>query len=116
MFCLLIVVTFISLFYKELKMMAFDSAGSKLLGFRPKLLHLIWLEIVSAVAVTAFEVAGTIMVVALMIVPAATANILTNRLSMIFKRFTALACTSCIYGAAYINKLHDNCSTTKWCY
>lgn len=79
--CTVGLILFLSLFYKELKLMAFDDVSSHLLGFRPKLLHVCWLAIVSIVAVAAFETAGTILVVALMIAPAAAANLLTDRLS-----------------------------------
>ncbi len=75
---------FIVTFYKELKLMAFDEATAKLMGFRPKLLHAAWLALVSMTTVAAFETAGTILVVALMIVPAATANLLTKRLPTMF--------------------------------
>ena len=79
-----ILTCFIVTFYKELKLMAFDEATAKLMGFRPKLLHAAWLALVSMTTVAAFETAGTILVVALMIVPAATANLLTNRLPTMF--------------------------------
>lgn len=78
---LLAMVVFIVVFYKELKLMAFDESASQLLGFRPRLLHTLWLALVSIVAVAAFKTAGTILVVALMIAPPAAANLLTSRLS-----------------------------------
>ena len=80
----LVLVAFITLFYKELKLMAFDESTSKTLGFRPSILHSVWLGLVSITAVAAFETAGTILVVALMIAPAAAANLLTKRLSVMF--------------------------------
>lgn len=82
--CLIILVGFLLLFYKELKLMVFDKASSHMLGYRPKLLHTLWLALVSIIAVAAFETAGTILVVALMIAPPAAANLYTNRLSYMF--------------------------------
>lgn len=82
--CLIVLIAFLGFFYKELKLMVFDPATAKMLGFRPKLLHTIWLALVSVTAVAAFETAGTILVVAMMIAPAAAANLLTNRLSKMF--------------------------------
>lgn len=78
---LAVLVSFILIFFKELKLMSFDETTAKMFGFRPKVLHSIWLGLVSMTAVAAFETAGTILVVALMIAPAATANLITNRLS-----------------------------------
>ena len=84
MICLVILLAFIVAFYKELKLMAFDEATCHLLGYRPRLLHTIWLALVSLTAVAAFETAGTILVVALMIAPAAASNLLSHRLSGMF--------------------------------
>ena len=65
--CVIGLASFIVLFFKELKLMAFDETASRLFGFHPRLLHTVWLAIVSIVAVAAFETAGTILVVALML-------------------------------------------------
>ncbi|MEM7784858.1 MAG: metal ABC transporter permease [Planctomycetota bacterium] len=77
---LTILIGFITLFYKELKILCFDEPLAKVMGFRPVLLHAVWLGLVSITAVAAFDTAGTILVVALMIAPAAAANLLTDRL------------------------------------
>ena len=82
--CLVVLLVFIIAFYKELKLMAFDESTAFMQGFRPKLLHTVWLTLVSIIAVAAFETAGTILVVALMIAPPAAANLLAQRLSRIF--------------------------------
>ena len=84
LFCLVVLTAFLLLFFKELKLMLFDASAAKLLGYRPKVLHTVWLALVSITAVAAFETAGTILVVAMMIAPAAAANLLTNRLSAMF--------------------------------
>ena len=96
--CLALVTGFIVLFYKELKLMAFDRTSSILLGFRPDLIHLAWLSVVSVTAVCAFEAAGTILVVAIMIAPAATANLISNRLNLVFLLSGILAATSAVIG------------------
>lgn len=72
---------FIGLFYKELKLATFDSALAATLGFSPWVLHYALTALVSVTAVGAFEVVGSILVVALMIGPPATAYLLTDRLS-----------------------------------
>ena len=98
--CVVGLVGFIFIFFKELKMMAFDQATSQLQGFRPGLLHTMWLAVVSIVAVAAFETAGTILVVALMIAPAAAANLLTTRLSAMFFVSALLGTAAAIAGVA----------------
>lgn len=95
-----ILVAFICVLYKELKLMAFDESTSRMFGFRPQLLHNVWLAIVSMVAVAAFEVAGTILVVALMIAPAAAANLLTNRLSRLLMISPLIGAIAAIAGVA----------------
>jgi manganese/zinc/iron transport system permease protein len=74
-------VALLSLFYKELKLATFDAALAKSLGFMPALLHYLLMTVVSETAVTAFDAVGMVLVVALMVVPAATAYLLTDRLT-----------------------------------
>jgi len=71
---------FVVLFFKELKITTFDAPLAATLGFMPLLLHYVLLGLVSLTAVTAFEAVGPVLVVAYMIVPPATAYLLTDRL------------------------------------
>ena len=103
--CVVGLIGFIVVFFKELKLMAFDETASHLFGFRPRLLHTIWLAIVSIVAVAAFEVAGTILVVALMIAPAAAANLLSDRLSWMFVLSALLGSVAALLGVALSQQL-----------
>ena len=89
---------FIGLFLKELTLLSFDEVLAKSFGFRPRMLHSAWLALVSMTAVAAFEVAGTILVVALMIAPAATANLLTNRLGTLIWLAPCLAAIASMAG------------------
>lgn len=73
-------VVFIVTFYKELQLSTFDSNFAALQGFRPLLINYILMILVSATIVTAFEAVGVILVIALMIVPGATAYIMTVKL------------------------------------
>ncbi len=70
----------IVLFYKELKLATFDPALAAALGFAPGLIHYGLMGLVSVTAVGAFETVGSILVVALMIAPPASAYLLTDRL------------------------------------
>ncbi len=72
---------FIVLLYKELKLATFDAGLAASLGFAPAILHYSLMSLVSVTAVGAFDAVGSILVVALMIGPAAAAYMITDRLS-----------------------------------
>jgi manganese/zinc/iron transport system permease protein len=76
----LINLVFVTIFYKELKLATFDAGLAAALGFSPALIHYGLMALVSLTTVGAFTAVGAILVVALMIVPAATAYLLTERL------------------------------------
>jgi manganese/zinc/iron transport system permease protein len=71
---------FILLFYKELKLATFDAGLAAALGFSPVILHYALMTVVAITTVGAFTAVGAILAVALLIVPAATAYLLTDRL------------------------------------
>lgn len=73
-------ITVLTLLYKEMKLSTFDPALSQSLGFSPTLIHYILMLLLSITTVGAFTAVGAILVVALVIVPAATAYLLTDRL------------------------------------
>ena len=76
---------FVIVCYKELKAALFDPELASRFGLRPKLFQLFWLSIVSLTTVAAFNVAGSILIVALMIAPPAAAYLVTTRLhSLLF--------------------------------
>jgi manganese/zinc/iron transport system permease protein len=68
------------LLWKELKATTFDPGFGAVVRLRPKLLSRLLLVAVAVTAVAAFEAVGAILVVTLLIVPAATAYLLTERL------------------------------------
>src|SRR5690606_29463278 len=70
----------IVLFYKELKLATFDAGLAAALGFSPVLIHYGLMALVSLTAVGAFDAVGSILVVALMVTPAAAAYLLTDDL------------------------------------
>lgn len=89
---------FLSLFYKELKLATFDENLAATLGFRPRLLHYALMGIVSITAVSAFDAVGSILVVALMVGPPATAYLLTDRLSTMIGLSALFGALSAILG------------------
>lgn len=78
---LLLDLALILFFYKELKIASFDPDLAAALGFSPVLLHYVLMSAVSVTVVGSFESVGAILVVAMLVVPAATAYLFTDRLS-----------------------------------
>ena len=95
---LVVLIGFLFAFFKPLKLAAFDQPLAELMGLRPGVLRLIWLSLVSATAVAAFETAGTVLVVALMIAPAATANLFTHSLAKMLWLSAAIGAASAVAG------------------
>ncbi|MEM8922045.1 MAG: metal ABC transporter permease [Actinomycetota bacterium] len=90
--------TVISLFYKELKIATFDPGLAAALGFSPILIHYLLMTMVSVTAVGAFDAVGSILVVALMVVPSATAYLITNRLSWMIGLSIAIGVFGAVVG------------------
>lgn len=95
---LLLNLSFILLFYKELKLSTFDRELAAALGFAPVLLHYAFMTIVSITAVGAFDAVGSILVVALMIAPPAAAYLLTDSLPRMFGLSVLLGAASAVGG------------------
>ncbi len=93
---LLITIGMLFAFFKELKVSTFDAGLSAALGFSPVVLHYGLMTVSSVTVVGAFEAVGAVLVVALMIAPAATAYLLTSDLkkmlvlSVVFGVFSAI--------------------------
>jgi len=71
---------FIILFYKQLKITSFDPELAKSVGISDRLWHYLLTGMVSLTVVASFESVGAILVVAMLIIPGATAFLLTQRL------------------------------------
>jgi manganese/zinc/iron transport system permease protein len=68
--------------WKELKIVSFDPELAESQGYHSNLIHYLLMAMVAGVTVAAFEAVGSILVVAMLIVPAATAHLLTDKLSV----------------------------------
>lgn len=95
---LALVVVFLGVFYKELKLSTFDPALAAALGFAPVALNYALMSLVSVVAVGAFDVVGSILVVALMIAPPAAAWLLTDRLPTLLVLSALIGVASAVAG------------------
>lgn len=82
------IILFIVFGYKELFLTTFDPAYATAIGISTTLWHYLLMGAVSATTVASFESVGAILVVALLIAPAATAYLLTDNL----KWMLVLAC------------------------
>ena len=90
----------IALAWKELKLATVDPGLAALLGFSPVLLHYSLMAMVSITAVGAFDAVGSILVVALMIAPPATAYLLVDRFAPMLWVGAAVAAASAVLGYA----------------
>jgi len=99
---------FIAFFYKELKITTFDKSLSSTLGFRPKILNLFLMGMVSITCVAAFDVVGSILVIAYMIIPPATAYLLTEKLSYMIILSVIVGMLSSIAGFILANLINAN--------
>ena len=94
---LLIIIGLLVAFFKELKISTFDAGLATALGFSPIMIHYGLMSVASITIVGSFDAVGAILVVALMIAPAATAYLLTDNLkkmlalSIIFGVFSAIS-------------------------
>ena len=94
---LLIIIGLLVTFFKELKISTFDAGLATALGFSPIMIHYGLMSVASITIVGSFDAVGAILVVALMIAPAATAYLLTDNLkkmlalSIIFGVFSAIS-------------------------
>jgi manganese/zinc/iron transport system permease protein len=75
---LIAILLFISFGYKELFLTTFDPAYASAIGISTTLWHYLLMGAVSATTVASFESVGAILVVALLIAPAATAYLITD--------------------------------------
>ena len=71
-------VLFVVISFKELKIIIFDPQLAQIMGFRPAWLHLAFMFLTSLTIISSFRVAGAIMVVGLIVLPPATAYLITN--------------------------------------
>ena len=84
--------------YKEFKVSAFDPALSTTLGINANVMHYLLMTMTAVTTVAAFETVGSILVIAMLIVPPATAYLLTDRLSFMMCWSVLLAILAAIFG------------------
>ena len=73
----------IIVFYKELLVSSFDPGLAASLGINAGVMHYALMSMLSVVVVSAFESVGAILVIAMLILPGATASLLSHRLPVV---------------------------------
>ena len=86
---------FIVLFFKELVIATFDPSHGNTVGARPRLSYYLLMCLSALTCVVAFEAVGSILVVAMMIIPPAIASLFTRNLILLFvlSLVISLVCT-----------------------
>lgn len=70
-------------FFKELQLSSFDAGLAQSLGVNPRVVHFGLMATVSLTVVSAFESVGSILVIAMLILPGVTGSLLSDRLRTI---------------------------------
>lgn len=91
----IIILALLFAFFKELKVSTFDIGLASALGFSPIIMHYGLMSISSITIVGSFNAVGAVLVIALMIAPAATAYLLTSDL----KKMILLAVSFGVFSA-----------------
>jgi manganese/iron transport system permease protein len=98
----------LAVLHKELVFRAFDPMGAEALGYRAAVLDLVVNAVVALVVVAAVRAVGTVLVIALIVVPAATARLVTERVRsmMIVSVAVSAICGYLGLAASYEASLH----------
>lgn len=94
----LIVLTLITIFFKELLLTSFDPVLAKSMGMRVSFYHYLLMILLTLVAVTAMQSVGTILIVALLITPAATAYLYVKSLRTMLFLSSAVGAVASVLG------------------
>jgi len=103
---MIVVLTMVAVFYKELLVTSFDPGHSIAIGLSPELVRYGLLLLIALTVVAAIQVAGVVLVLALLITPAAAASLLVKRLPAIIGlgiMFTVISAVMGFYASYYAN-------------
>jgi manganese/iron transport system permease protein len=94
----LAVILFLLLFHRELLIVSFDRVAGESMGIRVFWIDLLLLLMISLTIVISLRAVGNILVVAMLVTPAATARLLTDRLPVMLLLSSAIGVLSGIAG------------------
>jgi ABC-type Mn2+/Zn2+ transport system permease subunit len=95
-----------ALLYKEFVLMAFDPTAAEAQGLPTAVLHYVLLALLAITIVIAIQIVGIVLVVAMLVTPAATASILARRFPQVIGWAAVqgtVAAVAGIYSSYYIN-------------
>nr|WP_304216252.1 metal ABC transporter permease [Fredinandcohnia onubensis] len=95
---LFVVILVIGLFYKEWKLTTFDPSLAASIGIPVLGMHYLFMTLVSVTTVASFDAVGAIMVVAMLITPAASAYLWTDKLLVMIGLSASFGVMSAIMG------------------
>ncbi|RRK11745.1 metal ABC transporter permease [Lactiplantibacillus garii] len=93
-----LVILFIVFFYKELLITSFDPTFAQTYGFKVQVLHYALMLVLTLVTVSALQTVGIILVVAMLITPAATAFLWTDRLGVMLGLAAGIGAVASVVG------------------
>ncbi|MBS7577127.1 MULTISPECIES: metal ABC transporter permease [unclassified Enterococcus] len=93
-----IVILFVVCFYKELLITSFDETYAKTYGLNTQLLHYGLMLVLTLVTVSALQTVGIILVVAMLITPAATAFLWTDKLTIMLVLSAIFGTIASVFG------------------
>ena len=88
----------IALFFKQLLITSFDPLMAKAIGMKVNFYHYLLMVLLTLVSVTAMQSVGTILIVAILITPAATAYLYTNSLKKMLILSSSIGAISSVLG------------------
>ncbi|HEV3339905.1 MAG TPA: metal ABC transporter permease [Pirellulales bacterium] len=91
---------FIGLLWKELKLVSFDPRLATAMGLHATLIHYLLMGMVALAIVAGFYAVGSVLVITMLIVPAATGHLLSDRLAGMMAWAALVAVSSAVLGYA----------------
>ena len=93
-----LVLVSVYVFYKELLVTSFDPTMAEVYGLPVRLIHYFLMTLLTMVTVASLQTVGIVLVVAMLITPAATAYLLTDRLSVMVFLSAAIGASASVIG------------------
>lgn len=102
----LLVIIVVVVFYKELLISTFDETMAEVYGLNTRMIHYGLMIMLTLVSVASLQTVGVILVVSMLITPASTAYLLTDRLSVMVVLSAAFGALSAVVGI-YFSYIYD---------
>lgn len=109
---MLIVIAVVTLFYKELLISSFDPVVSKAYGLKTNFYHYLLMLLLSVVTVSSLSQVGIVLVIAMLVIPAATSYLWTNKLLYMIILASVYGAVSGVLGVIFSFKFNLPTSAT----